>query len=78
MIRLAFAFSLLAAPALAQQGQVDPLISELQAAWQTKSYGDAQSIKALDAILKAWAADKAALAEARKELEAFKPKDAPK
>ena len=72
------ALSLLAGPALAQQAQPDPLIVDLQSAWQAKSYGDAQSIKALDAIIKAWAADKAALAEARKELEALKPKDAPK
>ena len=70
-------FSLIGFPAFAQAPPVDPLIADLQGAWSAKTYGDAQSVKALDAIIKAWQADKAALAEARKELESLKSKPEP-
>ena len=78
MIRAFALLALLASPAFAQAPpQTDPIIADLQGAWQAKAYGDAQSLKAIEAILKAWQADKAALAEARKEIDALKAKDKP-
>lgn len=51
---------------------VDPIVSDLQAAWNAKAYGDAQSLKAIEAILKQWNADKAALAAITKERDELK------
>jgi tellurite resistance protein len=50
----------------------DQMIADLRDAWTVKTYGEAQFIKAMEALIARSRADRAALAEARKEIETLK------
>ena len=71
---VAIALAFLASPSFAQAPPRQSVV-DLQSAWQVRAYGEAQAVKALDAILKELEATAKERDELRKELDAIKAKD---